>query len=96
MVLEWTGPCGHGKMRQRDVLWLWIMIGSQRTCPGPSKQRPMCAYVVGLGQRAVRGRSPCARDFVAWPSFSSSSFLAISLAFAVAVGLEPRTRRHSL
>lgn len=52
---DWTGPCGHGQTRQRDVLWLWIMIGSQRTCQKPSKQRPMCAYVVRVGQRCVAG-----------------------------------------
>lgn len=60
-----------GKKRKRDVLRLWIMIGSQRACPKPSKHRPMCAYVATprLGLRYV---SECACEVVAWPLFSSS------------------------
>lgn len=43
-VLIWT-MWPWGSMRKHDVRWLWTMIGSQRTCSKPSKQRPMCAYI---------------------------------------------------
>lgn len=75
-----------GKMRKRDVLWLWIMIGSQRTCRKPSKHHPMCAYVA-TPRPGPRYVSECACEVVAWPLFSSS---------ASASTLDPRSRDRNL